>query len=246
MPEFMKISFFSMPLLLIPLWCTQPASKADQISSFTFYGSYDPMIRLTSGSPVSVGKQETASLSSSGRNNAIVVAPQPDVENFHAMIDFGDLSEGDGSLAVGRIGLRVRSNTSYRVVASVLSFQADQLMWQGKNVTSSDGKDFLQVAISAPSATGLKAAPVAQTRSNSSLLNGERLSDLATGPVSTSSTVLISGDAASGGGTLTSVDNAQEVGVAIAAPTGFELGPAPGSSRGTFSAVIQFGAIPGE
>lgn len=204
-------------------------------------GQYAPFLQLSAGSPPATHGQN-AIVSNQG-TGALATASVPDAEDFMASIDFGDLAKGNGTPVIGGVGLRIRSNTGFRLVTSVTSFQVTSLSYRGNEVENSDGGRFIHVFTGSPSATGSLAIDLGQVAVNPQLSTGITLSELAHGSASASSTVVISAPTASVGGSPASTDNALEVPVFFSIPTGFELGPAPGATIGSFAFSLQFGLI---
>lgn len=210
-----------------------------QLATFTLNAQYGGFLELSAGAPPQTnGQTATVSNTSSG---ATTMAAPTNAENFASAIDFGDVSGGDGTPIVGGVGLRVRSNTGFRVLASLTSFQATTLRYQGRDVSSNDGGSFIKIWLGPVTATGGRAIAVGRTSVNSLLTGGSTLAALSRGPVSAASTELISGPVASIGGGKDTPDNAIEFPFLLSVPTGFELGAAPGQANGSFSFVVQFG-----
>ncbi len=210
-----------------------------QLATFTLSAQYGGFLELSAGTPPQTnGQTATVSNVNSG---ASTVAPPANSQNFASSIDFGDVSSGDGTPLVGAVGLRVRSNTAFRVLASLTSFQATTLRYQGRDISSADGGSFIRIWLGPVSATGNRSIAVGRTSVNSLLTGGSTLSALSRGPVTGASTELISGPVASIGGGKDSPDNSLEFPFLMSVPTGFELGAAPGQASGSFSFVVQFG-----
>lgn len=235
----MKINFL-IALLLIA-WAQTGVSA--QNANVTLSGQYSPSIQLSAGAPSASGGR-TASVTSTG-TGANAVAPPLDAANFAAVIDFGDVSRGDGTPVVASVGLRIRSNTSYRLAAAVTNFQAQSLRYLGRDVGSDDGGSFIRVWAGAPSASGSGAAATSRMTVNPALTSGTTLSALPRGSATTSSTTIVSGPAASIEGSLQSATNAVDIPLFMSVPSGYDLGPSPDGSQGTFSFSVQFAAFPG-
>lgn len=219
------------------------APTSAQPSNMTLTGQYGPAIQLSAGTPAAAGGR---SVSVSGATTqASATGSGPDSENFSASIDFGDLSKGDGNAVTGVVGLRVRSNSAFKLTVSNVQFQATGLRYLDKPIDSSDGGSFIRVWTGAVSTTGAKSASAADMAQNSALLNGMQLSAVSRGPATASSTAILSGSAASLGGTPQSPDNAIEIPLFVSVPSGYDLGPAGNAAQGSFSFSMQFGIFGG-
>jgi hypothetical protein len=230
--------------LLVTSFATASCPESSsQVANFNLSGEYGGFIQLTAGSPGGTGGR-TASVSQQA-TGASASGPAADQENFGSSLEFGDLARGDGNPIVGGIGLRVRSNTGFRIVASLSNFTANNLQYQGKPLTAGDNGSFIKISSGAATATGAAAANISKIRGNPLLNAGTPLNRLSQGPALGSAMLVASGPAASVAGIANSVDNAIEVPVFISVPTGLELGPAPGSTEGSFSFTVEFGAFAG-
>jgi hypothetical protein len=230
-------------LLISAFFAASCPESASQVANFNISGEYGGFIQLTAGSPGGTGGR-TASVSQQG-TGASASGAAADQENFGSSLEFGDLARGDGNPIVGGIGLRVRSNTGFRIVASLANFNANNLQYQGKPITPADNGSFIKISTGPATATGAGAANISKIRGNPQLTAGTPLNRLSQGPALGSAMLVASGPAASVAGIANSVDNAIEVPVFISVPTGLELGPAPGSTEGSFSFTVQFGAFSG-
>jgi hypothetical protein len=165
--------------------------------------------------------------------------------DFAEVIDFGDLSTGNGQPVVGSVGVRVKGNANYNVTISQMSFTAKDLQVANKDVSGSgDQGSFITVRVGSHSGSGSRANP-GQTKVNGQLNGGMRLSQVSYGPVTAESTRVAGGGPPSTGGTMNSSDNAVDIPVYFSVPTGLEIGPAPGASTGSFQATIQLGIFAG-
>lgn len=220
-------------VLIGPRAETQPAS-------LTISGQYGPALQLSAGTAGGV----TGAVANSS-TNATVTSAAPDSTNFTSSIDFGDLSKGDGEPVAAAIALRLRSNTSFGVTASVVSFQASQLRWRGQEISAADGGSFVRMWVGQLSTTGPNAASGSNLNVNGQLQSGIQMSTLTRGPATAQSTPVVGGSAASLGGSIQSPNNAVEIPVYVSVPSGYELGPSEGSAQGTFSFIVQFGMFAG-
>jgi hypothetical protein len=211
-------------------------------NNLTLSGQAGGLMRLSAGTPSGSGGLTTSVVNSS--TGATCSGSATDTDTFTFNVDFGDLSRGDGNPVIGSVGLRVRTNTSFRVVGSVVSFSANGMRYQGHEVTSADAGSFVRVWMGPLSTTGNDANNAGAIAINNALLSGMHLSEMSRGPASATSTFLCSGPAASLGGNTSSQSNAIEFPFYVSVPTGYELGPAPGSANGRFSFSMQFSILP--
>jgi hypothetical protein len=214
-----------------------------QSASVSITGQYGTFVQLSAGTPPAAGGR-TVSVADKG-TGCVASGSQPNNQAFGSSIDFGDLSKGDGEECPATIGIRLRSNSAFRLVASMSSFRCRGLRFQGKDVTDQDGGTFVHVWAGALSTTGANAASPSSVSVNSSFTGGTTLATLARGGCTASSTLICAAPAASIGGTSNSPDNALELPIYVSVPTGMELGPAPGTASGTFSFTVQFGTYTG-
>jgi hypothetical protein len=214
-----------------------------QPSNLTISGSYGSSIRLSAGTPSAAGGR-TANVTGANTQGTAIGSAQ-DSEDFTATIDFGDLAKGDGSPVTGVVGLRVRSNTSFKLTTSAVQFQTNGLRYVDKVIDNADGGSFIRVWTGPVSSTGNRAANAADISVNGSLVNGLQLSAISRGGATANSTTILSGQAASRDGSLQSSDNAIEVPLFVSVPSGYELGPAGNAAQGTFNFSMQFAAFGG-
>lgn len=232
----------AVPLSLILLFmCGLPGQA--QVDSLAIIGQYGPVVHLSAGA-ASGGGGLTATVANSTTGATSNGSPL-DVETFNFNIDFGDLARGDGNPVVSTVGLRLRSNTSFKLVASVLSFSSTPLIYQERPIGGNDGGSFARFWVGPINATGAGATSNGITV-NGALTGGIKLSDVTHGPITSNSTLICTGPAASQSGGVQSPSNAIDVPIFISVPTGYELGPAPGSARGSFNFSIQFAVYGGQ
>jgi hypothetical protein len=223
-------------VLLLSLMVANVSSAVGQPSTLNLNGQYNGFIQLSAG-----GAGRGASMSTLATGGSATAAGAEGQE-LTAVLDFGDLSKGDGNPVTAAVGLRLRSNTGFRVVASVSQFQTSSLRYMGKEVDSADGGSFIKLWLGNVIGTGAL-SNTAQVNIGPVLSAGTTLSSISRGPVTVAATPVLSGPVASFGGSATSMDNALEIPVFFSVPTGFELGPAEGQASGNFSFVVQFGAF---
>lgn len=221
-----------------------PCQKAEgQSASVSITGQYGTFVQLSAGTPPASGGR-TVSIADKG-TGCVASGSQPNNQSFGDSVDFGDLSKGDGEECPATIGIRMRSNSSFRLVASMSSFRCRGLRFHGKDVNDADGGSFVHIWAGALSTTGPNSASPSSVAVNSSFTGGTTLATLARGGCTASSTLICSAPAASIGGTSNSPDNAIELPIFVSVPTGMELGPAPGAAAGTFTFTVQFGTYTG-
>lgn len=160
---------------------------------------------------------------------------------FVEIVDFGDLSKGNGTPAVVTYVFRVQGNAPYSLNISELNFLARDFRVRHKDVSGSeDHGSFINIQLGSISLSGTQANPQLPM-SNPRLSSGTSLDQISQGQVTSQSTVVCTGTAPSLGGTSASVDNGVDISVNFSVPTGMEVGPTPGAAKGSFEATLQMG-----
>ncbi len=203
----------------------------DATGSLQLSGTCSPVIKLASGS------ESLRITGSTGTGSSVSMSP--DTENFTGTVNFGNVSAGDGTPLVATAWIRVWSNCHYKVTMSRSDFQATNMSYNGNPITSTDGGSFLSISAAGPPQASGPLADASQ--STVSLGDSLALSQLPSGPVTSNSRIILSGQRASLAGGFNNTSNSIQLPIAIACPTGAALAPTVGDSMGTFSATVQFG-----
>lgn len=216
------------------------STPADCICTVTFSAIVNETVGLF-GSP-------SASLTTApGQVGANIVedndAPADPAAPFAATVNFGNLSHGDGSNTVARIGLRARGDTACHISCSVSTFTASNVRFERQNVTSLTDMTMANIGTE-PIAVGANGNASTHSYDPFWSTGTNTLANMNGGVVSAVDSakqkVCSFSDAPSASGNLTSPDNYVESHVTVSLPTGFKWSAAPGTGQGTFSATLQF------
>jgi hypothetical protein len=216
-------------------------SAAGQVNFYT--GTSSNATLTGGGSPTGASITAPASGTLASTNPSFTVA-------------YGSLGTGDGTNEVAKIPLRVSSNTTAHVSASVASVTMTNLSYQGTDVSGSTlanatfiglGNAAMTVAGLGNSSGGTYNTSIWPNSINAAppYATGATLAALSSDPTAaTGDTELCSfSKASSSGGAPAS--NYVEVYALMAAPTGVALGPTTPGTSGTFAAVVSFNAFTG-
>jgi hypothetical protein len=230
-------------LLAVAMMLSPTADQsARAVSSLTLNGAAASVLRLSAGT---TDGGMTASMKNGEATGAQASGGALDSENATTTLDFGDLARGDGRLITGSMALRIRSNCRYKITMSRVNFVASNLQVAGTDVSgTADGGSFIRVTAGpSPKATGADANAHGCVVVSELTGTGVPLSQIQSGAVTASSSVVARGEPASLRGSFASSGNAVDLPINFSCPSGMQIGPVRGGT-GTFQATVQFEIFP--
>ncbi len=170
--------------------------------------------------------------------------PATPAANFVGSVNFGTLASGDGTDSVASFSLRERGNVKCHVSASVSSYTATNLSYDGTALAGGDGAELTFVTLGNGAVTA-GAQGNSSGHSYGTLFDGTHtLDELNTGTIAPVATGKDDFDSysvkPSNSGSLSSATNYVQDTVTFAVPTGFVWAPTDDTGTGTFTIAIQF------
>lgn len=170
--------------------------------------------------------------------------PSSPAQNFVGSVNFGTLGGGDGGNTVASFSMRERGNVKCHVSASVSSYTATNISFNGTALAGGDGSELTFVTLGSGAVTA-GAQGNAAAHSYGAMFNGthtlNELNSGTIGPVATDKDEFDSySSKPSLSGSLTTTNDYVEDTVTFTLPTGFVWSPTDDSGSGTFTITLQF------
>jgi hypothetical protein len=225
-----------------------PVEPVNSVSSVILGGSViGPTTALSAGQPSATPITAAPGVT----DTSATIAPLNTADGFNDAINFGTLSNGNGSNEVGTVTFRERSNNPCHVSVSVSAYTANNISYNGTPLTGSTTSaaqlNFITLG-SLPATAGPQGD---MSRFNYGVNFSSGIGTLASlnagamGAVSKNDATFVSfRNAPSQSGGLTSPTNWVEDTATFSCPTGFVWSPT-GSAPNNFSVTLQFAMFTG-
>lgn len=171
-------------------------------------------------------------------------SPASPAANFTGSVNFGTLASGDGTSSVASFSLRERGNVKCHVSASVSSYTATNIAYNGTDLAGGDGSELTFVTLGSGAVTA-GAQGDSAGHSYGSMFDGTHtLSELNSGTIaavsSTDDQFASFSIKPSTSGSLASTGNYVQDTVTFSVPTGFVWAPSNDTGTGNFTIAVQF------
>jgi hypothetical protein len=170
--------------------------------------------------------------------------PSSPAQNFVGSVNFGTLGGGNGGNSIASFSMRERGNTKCHVSASVSSYTATNISYDGTALAGGDAAELTFVTLgNGPVTAGAQGNPAAH--SYGAMFDGTHtLAELNSGTIAPVATGKDEFDSYSSkpslSGTLVTANDYVEDTVTFTVPTGFVWSPTDDSGTGTFTIAVQF------
>ncbi len=217
------------------------SAPVTSIGTLTLSGSASGAVGLF-GSPT---KSLTTAPGQTGTSIALDGdSPAVPAGNFAGSVNYGALASGNGASSIASFSLRERGNVKCHVSASVSSYTATNISYDGTDLAGGDGAELTFVTLGNGTVT-------AGSNGNSSghsygtMFDGTHtLAELNSGTIAAVSDSADQFDSysvkPSNSGSLASTDNYVQDTVTFAVPTGFIWAPTNDTGTGNFTIAVQF------
>jgi hypothetical protein len=223
------------------------APPVNSVSTVQLSGSAASSIALSAGNPVATPVTAAPGVT----DTSSTVAAANTADGFNDTVNFGTLSNGDGSNEVATLSFRERGNATCHVSCSVSAYTANNIAYNGTPLVGSatSAAQLSFVTLGRVGATAGAQGNLGNVTYGSQFTSGTgtlaSLNAGTMGAVATGSAqfVTFSGPPSSAGG-LTSATNWVEDTATFSVPTGMAWSPVGATAPFNWSTTVQFGIFP--